>query len=320
MSAQVAYTKSELGKIGRSLDELFAGLGDENKYARAANSNLVVLLSTLAAASELESYIDSFLMLHPARFFVLVPDNTLATVEAEISARCQLVGKGEHLCTEVVRLRYPQKLTAALPNIIQANLITGSPLELLLFDAAFDRAAFSLFLPMAEVVIFDSADFPLQSVKATEQSLLKSSAHLLDFKWLALGAWRDQIKLAFEKPAIAALMNKLARVELTGFSSPLLAGWLKARLAARSIEIAVGSPAGTPSVQFTFTSGERISIVKGTDSKGQRLETVIELGSKLRFSAPYEEENHLELLKRYYSIGESIANYRDALRQVQGSR
>jgi len=344
MSENFAYTSTALNQISPSLDKYFSDLGDENTFARGSNSNFLVPLSSEDGLHTSESILDKLSDIHPSRFFLLVEDKGYKDIAAQISARCKLIAKGEHICTELIRLNFAADSRNSLPSLLRANSLIGSSTELFLHDARIDLNFVEILLPAADLVIFDSERFSDSFFgKAGLASRLGNCrAGLVDLQWVALSAWRDQLRGIFSKSRMSKLLNSTSRINLTfnqnsestGTAAWLMLGWITTRLGLKLLskkklefefaapsgenvranlvfEKSSGASSGLGEVSFEFGTGviERLSVVQ----RAGRLETLVDIGTGYRSSTPLEFEDEFELLKRYFLIGVSTANYRSAL-------
>ncbi len=341
--AMLGYTKASVSSVSSALDKYFSELGENAAVLRAGGANVLLPASSGAIVSEFEPLIEAFSIFHPARFFTLVVDNTMQQVGAFVSARCRLVSKNEHACTEAVRFNFPESLWGAIPSAVQAHLLTGASTELFLHDASVSGPVIDLLLPFSDVVIFDSARL-VERIFGSEglgAKLINSSAQLVDLRWIALASWRDQIKGVFANPEMTNLLDNNTEISIEALSSSslsmealLLAGWFKDRLKLQVVKAfeggfecrsasgheyrlclktSLGKP-GISGITFAFSGESAKSSPYVILKRGALLETLVNEGSGFRTSAPFEEEGTFDLLKHYFTVGASLVNYRSSVR------
>ncbi|MCO6429574.1 MAG: glucose-6-phosphate dehydrogenase assembly protein OpcA [Deltaproteobacteria bacterium] len=348
MNEVFAYTPIPVGAIAKALsDNMPVPEGDEQHYVRAANVNTLMVVDAGYDSDDLESYLLTLSQVHPNRSFVIVIDQSRAEIGIEYSARCHAIGPKEHVCSEVIRLSAPSSSKEAVASIVRANLLTGMPSELCVYRPPKELSLVHQMAQLAEQVLFSSSDF--ENSLSALVPFLQENHLLVDLDWVKLGIWRDQIREVFDRPAWAARLADIERIEIRGESphkgsipigALLLGGWL-----ANQMDYKIVSGKGSV---FTLeaTSGKRISLVLtggdcGDSSKVKlvtlefsaahgapagvvnmrrcgngsgRLETAVNLGEEFRFSKLFDDEDRNDLIMRYFFIGESTLNYPKSLR------
>ena len=339
---QSAYTPTEIAKIGPALDSYFEQMGGESAVTRGNNSNFLVPISSLAKFSSFEITIEELVEVHPSRFFLIVFDSAQKQPSAGVSARCKLLGKGEHLCAELIKFSLAAESSALLPSMLQANLVSGTAAELFLFDADLDYALVRRLVPLVDTIFFDAALFEkdLFGVKGVASYLLSRPLQIVDLRWLALAAWRDSLRDVFAYRTALKLVPQIRSITLRGgstatctFSSEiwLTLGWIKNSLGLGALSrspsgFQFGAPGGTHLECRIETSASEIGLTEVrfefADGAGsielrkvaQALECRARLGAEEYLSAiPCEAQSQLDLLKQYFLIGVSTQNYRPAL-------
>lgn len=350
MQPQYAYTETKISEISGELNKIFASMQDpETSYTRSAASNMIVPLSSPQKTQDLEPVLDLLSRVRPSRFFVVLVDNSLQKVRAEISARCHIVGKKEHVCSEVVRIASPRGQVKALPSILRANFLTGTSTELFLYDPMTEDLDLGSLMAIADEVMFDSKKFS-GHLEILER-LLGTKAALLDFAWIGYANWRDQVRGVFERPSVGSWLRELETVSIHSNSDQnevgqfLLAGWLVDRLGLHvqtysqekykcssrfgtnvSLEFTfVGKGARSSKdaqqdvqqIVFSFKNGATVEIGK----QGRELVARASAGQvngALAFEThtPIDEESLESRISKYFSVGVSTANYRSALRNA----
>jgi len=341
---QYAYTPTSPSGITKALGDVFASLATEQqRYNRAANTNLIVAVSSATHLSAVEDIIDAFSLVHPSRFFVVYVDDSLESIATAISARCHGLSRSEHACSEVVRIGCPRAMLWLVPSVVRGNLMVGTATELYIADGGVSRELLDRLAPLADLVVYDSRDLVEQSEMVG--AIARTSTNLLDLDWIELGPWREEIKAAFAKSAVNEHLAELREVVVTSggtgrgkvpFSAFLLGGWIVHRLGLTHVmgrhgDVRAVYPAGggrTVSLRFErASSGEegidtvifRFGLPGGREgvvrlSRGKGLDTIVECGRSMRWSRPLERETREGLIRRYFLIGESTANYSASLR------
>lgn len=348
MVVRYSYTKTEPGAVGASLSKFFAGLESADKtFNRAANSNVIIPLSSALSPDSIDAELDVLAVVHPSRFFTISLDDKLSAIEASVSARCHALSKSEHVCADLIRIAAPRALFAAVPSLIRANALTDKPTELYLADASIP---FEYLAPLAgnvSTMALDSGDFEgrFDELSRTEK-LVKN---VLDMQWVGLGLWRDEIKDVFGRPLVREFARVIRSVEITSLSPDardsaaalLLAGWIADRAGVgRSVRATEGgfecSDGAGRSLRLNFRKapacgGSRVTeVVFRFDSlhvgnqaqdqyvrlrhSGEALETLVDLNVSYRTTRPFEEESRVNRIRRYFLIGESMTNYTAASR------
>ncbi|MFM1848365.1 MAG: hypothetical protein RL417_1839 [Pseudomonadota bacterium] len=342
-AAEYAYTPTSPGAITKALGDVFAAMESAGqRFNRSANTNVIVAVSSVDSLRELETSIDSLSLVHPSRFFVVYIDDKLKRVETAISARCHGLSRSEHACSEVVRIGTPRADLWLVPSIIRGNFMVGMPAELYLADGDISQDLVDKLSPLADLVIFDSGDFSSRLDILAETA--RFCSNLLDLEWVELGPWRDEIKGAFARGLIRDLLPDLTAIvvrasggvgNLPSFGALLLGGWMVDRLGlshllGRHGDIHAQLPGGRhkqvslrfegcpgegrqiEEVTFLFESAEGKSALRLV--RDESIEVSVEGARKMHWSRPVEDESRDELIRRYFLIGESTANYNAALR------
>lgn len=348
MTVRYSYVPAKRDNVNAALSALFGALENgDARFNRSAGSNLIIPLSRPELLEAVEEDIDVLSMAHPSRVFVLYFDDSLEEVQASVSARCQALSKNEHVCSEVIRVGLPRSHISAAPSVIRANLLTGIPSEFYLYDAAFDVDALRQLSTLGDTIILDSGDFEGR-FDAFEQ--ICSLAHsVLDLQWVALGIWRDEIKDLFGRPIVRDYAGNIRSVSITaqtstgaadGASSLLLASWIAGRLglgnqllfghdgfefntpSGQSVRISLHavSERGPSCIREVLFRFEPLRI--GTEpqeqyirlTRAEQLESAVELRVSFRSTRPFDDESREGRIRRYFLIGESMANYTAAAR------
>lgn len=314
-----------LSQIGSKLEALFSELkGEENAYARAANVNVIVL----APKGSSDNLIEALSHARPSRFFVvsLLPKGSELAVE--VSAQCHPVGyvvsEGHYVCSEIVSITGCWEDVSRIAGIIRANVISGMPIELIMFESFSDLKRIRAIVDLAERIYFRGTQF---SIDALEEALTVPTT-LVDTDWIRLNVWREAIRLGYSDLSSSGRAGKVKGISISASNrmlALLLTGWIVSRLG-----LSVSALGGS-GIECEGQSGERI-LVGIKEAATSKLSIEFERGKidlsetkdtlELRVNGegtkeshfPIKQESDIELLKRYLLIGESIANYRDALK------
>lgn len=329
IKAPIAGIEAAIGSAFQALEQ------DKGDFLRAANGNFIILHSSDAASPE--DLIVKLAQVHPARFFIITLDDSIAQLNAQVATQCHLVAGGVSVCSEVVRIGLARSSLAALPSVIRANRLPGKHSELLVLDKNIKASEIGLILALVDDLIIDS---PVRGNVSEIFELSKKLQSTVDVAWLQLAEWRDHLRALFDRMPAQSLLCSLSKITIEApfkDNSPtpaalLMAGFLIARLGlelngASSKSISLRSVAGNKvelnfvannddfgcglrSLKFFGKSSDRIECTRNQDSfQGQ-----VEVGSE-KFSTANPATNELteSLLFRYYAIGVSLENYPAAL-------
>lgn len=341
--AQAAYISTEPERIGATLARMFADLQQEGgTYNQSANSNLLVPVADASHLKELEPILDSFALVHPARVFVVVLDQSKPKLEAQVSARCYGLSKHEHVCSEIIRVSGSTDALAAAPSVLRANLLTGTTTEMLVWGSELPIAEIARFASLADSILIDSASF---AGRFSDLAAISAyTKNIIDFTWVGLGIWRDELKSMIARSGALSVLSTLEQVRVTATgidgkvsaSALLFAGWIADRLHLNLQRDDSGVLRGRgpqhPAVAFTFEtaqSAQRDLLDKVTLSfrglagsieaelcRGGLLEARSSFEPTYRASRPFEDETISGRMRRQFLIGESFANYAGALREA----
>ncbi len=220
---QGSYTSIEIGKISKSLNEVFDAFkdsGSDNVYTRAASSNLILIgpkgasndKAWQAEVKDVENIANSFSLVHPSRIFIVVQDESADGMKADVAAQCHLVSAKSHICSEIVKITVHPAMLAGVSSVIRANLIAGANTELFMQDISKGLEVFEHLAQISDQLIFDSAQVP--EAIGPLHTLMKKGITMIDLHWVRQGFWREQIKSVFDKPALSNILASLETVEL----------------------------------------------------------------------------------------------------------
>lgn len=351
MGAENAYTKTSVAGIAGTLKGLFTSLEGQGDYKRSANTNMILLVGGVKELERVEGLLESLSLTHPSRFFLLYSDAKLGGLETSVAAKCLLVAKSEHVCCEVVRIGVPnEKNLAEAKSVVQANLLTGMSTDLFLYYPATSLQTVDLLAPLADTLFFDSRALEREQEKINHISRMPLT--LVDFEWVRLADWRDAVKAIFDRGAVMSLLPFTRSIRVvasaTGGTNAasmaglLLTGWIVSRLglqvhgyssrsgfeckdsSGRSVKLdllfASDSNETQPlEIAFHFErqtthSGDPHVIMERESA--DRLEISVDVGGQsFNTSRSLDSGEISNFIVRYFSVGESIANYRAALRK-----
>lgn len=330
--------------VGQGIAKLQGMLQAEEATKKSgANHNVIILHDGDMPGSEIASLLFTFTEAHPARFFVFSQDDSLTEMDIDISAICHGVGKDKKICSEIIKGKIPSNSLIKLPSILRAHLVSGKPAEFFLYD---DYAALRLFpyvAGSADVVFVDSAHF--EGGLKTVKSIAERPVKLIDLQWARLSNWRDSVRAIFDRHAVNALLPQLAEVKIryertqggeVSTAALLVAGWITNQLGLQVMmysgntlyvrglggkvisilfEECFGSQrGGLESIEMKFgrdVGPNEEHFVRVRAVSGQLL---AESSGGMTLARPLEDDSDAALLKRFYLIGESIANFNRALR------
>ena len=327
------YHPAKITELSSMLAEAYSSMeADGGKYVKSATINKIIVVPAGFNKSEIEELIYTLTLVHPNRTFLIVLDDNCNELEAEFSTRCHKVSKEDHVCSEVIRLySHPDKISE-LKTVLRANLITGVNTELILTGELDPVQTYKQFGDLSEQIIYSSSS--LKKNFSEIKKIIESDQVLVDLEWINIGEWRQQIKEAFASHALKEKIDKINRIELTHnnslSSALLLAGWITYKLGfdyisgnkkqfnylsknGKKLELSIQEKEdkikSILGVVFKLeVPSEYISI-----SISDTMNTDIYVNGHIRTTRPLENYNFIELIKRYYFVGDSTINYKPSL-------
>lgn len=333
MKAEYSYVETEPSDLSAALRGALSLEGLSSLYTDAVSSNVLIPVCSKESLESSQRLLDALTSVSPSRYFLVLIDNDEKEVRTEIAAHCRFDSDSESGCAALIRITCPESKFSAVPSILRANFFTGVEQQLFLLDnkvpANIVRELFSL----SESVVVDSSQFEVNKELLGE--IVVRFNQVVDLQWVALSSWRDAIRNMFAMPQVGDLLRGLESVTVVAgsshsFASRLIAGWVVSKLSVELPKncIFINSSTGKP-VEVVFKADSKsanMSIVEITFDfggnkkakiglKGQSmLETQIELEEVTRTCAPYRDSTQSEALRRYFTIGDSNANYAAALK------
>ncbi len=342
MATSLPFTRVSIPDIGKALSVLFESPDGQGSFTRASSTNVIVsgvLPNELERALEL---VELLAPLHPARFFVPIVHSSVTEVRAEVAAVCVRVSGGTAVCSEIVLLFIPEHSRHSMPSIVRANMLPGLSSEV--FVLGWEPSS-ELLIRQADQVFFDSQMFTSSDLLQLLGLVASCRIPSVDFNWVRLGVWREEIKRLFDATTTSEALTRLSRVEVqssgyvsghldvTGF---LLSGWIVGRLGLepeafgrsgwecigrnrRSVSVQLVSGADAPrpgisAVQFFFKDASGNECPLASVRRGEALESHREVGERSVLRRPIEKDDLQSVLDRFFLVGVSTFNYESSLR------
>jgi glucose-6-phosphate dehydrogenase assembly protein OpcA len=128
----------------------------------------------------------------------------------------------------------------ALQTIIDPIVVAGIP-TVCWSPHGHDDAVRSL-LPLIDVLMVDSDDFPSAAEAFDRVLALGAHAYVIDLAWLRTTPWRERLAASFDLPSRAPALAHVAELDIrhrdgSSASALLLAGWLASRLQWQPVEL-----------------------------------------------------------------------------------
>ncbi|MCB0318646.1 MAG: glucose-6-phosphate dehydrogenase assembly protein OpcA, partial [Bdellovibrionales bacterium] len=342
MKSELKFKKVNVSQIAASLKQAQDVHHNGDNLQSKFSLNFIFPCQSLAAKAVFEEVFTVLNASHPARYFLIELDDELTDIEASIAVYTTNLSEGLLNTSEIVCLKTPVSMQNAIPSIIRSQRIPGIPTELILADANLKQNSLSTYLPLVEKIIFDSrlinpnTDF--------FNGLLLQNLNLVDLRWAALSPWREQLREAFDRPVLMSKLSELYSIKILAKenkschlkASYLLAGWLMHSMGCtlsslgsngfecefedgRKIVLLFSSVdnqnyAEISMLEFCFNS-QNTNLVLNLSYQNSYLQTTIKLEDPLKVSRALAKEDAFALaLKRIFSIGESMENYKEALK------
>jgi glucose-6-phosphate dehydrogenase assembly protein OpcA len=342
MASSLAFTPVNVPDIGKALAVLFESPEGQGSFTRASSTNVIVSGVPLPDVGHALEMVELLAPVHPARFFVPIVDASLSKVRAEIAAVCGRVSAGTAVCSEIVRLFVPEASRGSMPSIIRANMLPGLSSEV--FVLGWEPSA-ELFIRQADQVFFDSQAFSSADLLQLLGVVISCRIASIDFNWVRLGMWREEIKRLFDGSSQAEALGELSRVvvhsssytnglfDVTGL---LLSGWIVGRLGlepeaygrsgweciarnrrAVSVQLVSSNEAPLPgisAVQFFFKDSAGEERPLASIRRGEMLESQSEVGERSVLRRSIENEDIQSVVERFFLVGVSTFNYESSLK------
>jgi hypothetical protein len=337
---ETPYVSVEPSEISATMARIFSNLRKAGReYTRSANRNMLVLSSGRDPGVGMGGLLTTFAEVHPSRFFVLVQGSEEQRLKVEIAVIGISFSKSDVSCSEVIRISSAPKHSKIVAEIVRSQLLSGLPIELAVFDTGVPREVVERFSAVADTALYDSSVF--DGAPDLLGNLVELAQSSVDTQWLVLAPWRDEIRRVFDRQDYRRALPHLSSLSIDSLCpdpiavppcAALLAGWIGSRVGhtevrrdggERSLRDAEGRElrvsfarraAALDSVvsRIGIGFGDHGEVVVERDSGVLR--TVVAISPGYRSERPLEDESRDAVLRRYFLIGESTANYPSAMR------
>lgn len=337
MQEALSFVPTRVGEISRSLGSMFDAPDTSGYVARASGGNFFIVGVSSGELAKASYFAADLSAVHKARFFVVAIDEDTSEIAAEAASVAQSGPQDDPKdALEVVRLRSPSHLSSAVTSILRANSIPGFASVLYVWDWLSDPETVRYMMGHVDSVMFDSG--AMRRSWDFFDTCCHANCDCVDLNWIRLGAWREQVRGAFERNSVQSMIPFLKHIEVacTGGdrddATPfLLAGWIIDRL---DLEPVAYSPHGFECIGksglsviigitveevpgpfkireiFFGTDGDRNSIRVKKEAK---FLTQVNGDEELSFSQEVQSDDYFSLLERYFLLGETTRNFSGAL-------
>lgn len=236
MNSSLTYSPVDVGGISKSLAALFETESEDQVITRASATNVIVSGATLERLARVTELVELIAPVHPARFFIPVMDPVATRMRAEVAAACVRVSNGSDVCSEIVRIYFPANLRSAVPSVVRAHMLPGLSSEV--FEFSWDESSQHL-IKQCDQLYFDAQSLPPDDLLALLDGVAHLKVPMVDFNWVRLGIWREEIKRTFDLPITQQSLPHLVKVQIESerfsqgkydASAYTLAGWIAHRL------------------------------------------------------------------------------------------
>lgn len=323
--------------IAKELVRLHGELSKNDvNFAMTSTQNTILVGGGRLGAKHFDRLLSELCEVCPSRFFVIELTDKVQSIEVDASAVCHKVGS-EGICSEIIKVKLPPNSYGKIASIVRSNLVSGRATEIFFLDDEAVHQLGSSLGPLGEGAYFDSSDFEygLTTVSHIKDLRLR----LVDLEWLRLSGWRDFIRSGFERAALRTVLNDLTEIVVKGCRAKpkrsvaldLMAGWIVSRLGLSVVvvdenELSLIDSRKKPIVLRMYEEsahnnddveevsffGENGTVV--TFHKGDNFEIRTSGLPKVNVHRVIDSSQSTELLRRYFLIGESVANYERSLR------
>jgi len=342
MAPRLAFLPVEVSGIGKALTGLLDGEDGRESVARASAANVVVAGTMKASLDQTTEMVEILAPVHPARFFIPVVHTDYGTLTASVAAVCVPVSGTTSVCSEIIKLLVPNNLSSSMPSVIRANMLTGFSTEV--FVVGWDETTEHM-VKNADLVLFDSLNLPVDVLLRLLGILGETHVPTVDFNWVRLGMWREEVKRLFDIPVVQSKIDRISRlvVASSGFSprtfdvsAYTFAGWLIDRLGLEPVAY------GHDGWECKAASRERSSVTlqlesrpdaqwnglvkveiwtRGDDgvdrclvsiTQGEMLESRISENNEFVQRRAVERNDYRSVVERFFLVGDSTFNYEPA--------
>jgi glucose-6-phosphate dehydrogenase assembly protein OpcA len=193
----------ELGRVGEALRALWHDCCPEDGEASVSRALTMNLVAAADRRDEdaLRRALDRAIRRLPCRAFVVVLDDEVKEVHAEVSGRARVRGSGRDLVLEQIEVRCPGRWLGNAAGLIRPLLENDLPTHFY-WASALPRSLQPLaaIAGLADQAVVDSARFEDPAVDLDRLSALRTDrSRIRDLTWLRLRPWRRALAEAFER-------------------------------------------------------------------------------------------------------------------------
>jgi glucose-6-phosphate dehydrogenase assembly protein OpcA len=241
----------DLPEALRSLWKAACGAPEGSDVARALTINFVGV-APASDAPALQEATHRLVRRSPCRAFLLLLDDSVREVTAEVGATTRCSGKLRDIVLEEIVLRLPTSWFEHVPGLLRPLLMNDLPNHLY-WSGAWPRQPGRIqeLMKLCEHCVVDSRHFELPAVELDELANLRQLGHsITDLSWLRVRPWRRALAQAFERVTWTPGMTvtgTLRHGPNATAAAIQLAQWLEARLGGRiELEEASQSTSANP--------------------------------------------------------------------------
>ena len=161
------------------------------------------------------------------------PKRDRIDARAEISTEAPAGPSDFALLREMVTLEVGEEHLSRLEPIVDPVVVTDIP-TVLWGPGGYDDAVRAL-LPLSQVVLIDSMDYPADDAGLRHACELMESAYVVDLAWLRSTPWRERVAATFDPLNLRPDLHAISAVTVrhhpqSAVAGLLLIGWLASRL------------------------------------------------------------------------------------------
>ena len=286
-------------KIEKTLTELSGSLaGEKAHYSVGGVGNLVLCSSGKWSDKELDECIEALAVPHSCRFFIVVPG--AQDFSTAVSSRCRQVDKQEHVCTEIVKVAFPNGESARAVSVLRSNFLPGVGSELLLFDDHIDKGLLTDLFAIVDKALVDSSEYARKFLFLKDMLAMREG--LVDAAWLRLLPWREAIKDGTRFQDWGGLEELVLSYETIEppVEPLLLLGWILTRL---NLDVISCTATGYE------TRGNNKIVPIRMRVEAESALTFKFNGSEIRVRCPRLESSKVILFARYYHHRPRMTEY-----------
>jgi|SRR5665213_635653 len=270
-------------RILRDLQQLWAQMAsdqaDSGGVLRACAMTLVVAAEDAADGDQVRQTVGVLMHNHPSRAVILRPSGVSGggdDLDARIFAECwKPFGKAQQICSEGIEITAGQHGLSEVAKFLVPLRVPDLPVVLWcrgahVFTAALEPGSLEPLFPLADKIIFDSADVAdADSALQFLRRLRGRGRRVADLHWTRLTGWREVLAHLFDDQALQPEQIKTAQVTFGGpavtTGARYFAGWIRTALpgARVTLESGEGAP-GLRSLTLT-TASDHLAISLGGD-------------------------------------------------------